>query len=180
MKPLPAVLGPDPIGIHGLIRHRCAAAVPPAPADGVEDKSSVRAESIMRRLSADDVVGNFSQKLRNEGIESHGVFTMRQMITCEGAGHESMVELRLIERSRLASPDKSRQTQNGKKGKGRSRLAQQARLQWLRQAAKRLRIPRAGARESFPGLDCFDPVIRNIHLPINPRRGQKGSNSIKY
>jgi len=56
-------------------------------------------------------------------------------------------------------------------------LSQQARLQWLRQKAKRLRIPGARAFERFSGVNYFDPVIRNVHLCINPRRSRKGSKS---
>ena len=43
------------------------------------------------------------------------------------------------------------------------------------QTAKRLRVPaRARARDS-PALKDFEPVIRNVHLCINPRRPRKGS-----
>ena len=38
--------------------------------------------------------------------------------------------------------------------------------------------PHARAEEKDSGLDDFDPVIRNVHLSINPRKTEKGSKTV--
>jgi hypothetical protein len=51
------LIGPDPVAL--VIRFAGhAAAVPPAPADGVKNKCSICGAAIMRGLAADDIVGN--------------------------------------------------------------------------------------------------------------------------
>jgi len=73
----------------------------------------------MRRLSPNDIVGNFAEVLRHESGEVFGIIPVRQMVTLKGASDEGLMDQRLIVGGGLKGLLKIGNPQTGGKGVGR-------------------------------------------------------------